>query len=101
MKQQISRLTQKQVLIVVFGLYYQLNGLFPHFLCNFIDSLRKQLSHIRLFIISSCSQPDYFFEIEQKILTMVAFAPAGIGARMAYRAQGFGLDKQGIVVAIT
>jgi len=32
---------------------------------------------------------------------VVAFAPAGIGAGMAYRPQRLGLDEQGIIVAIT
>ena len=92
MKQQIGGLTQKQVFIVVFGLYYQLNGFLPHFLCYFIDSFGKQLSHIRLFITSGCSQPDYFFEVEQKILTMVALAPAGVCTRMTGWAQWFGFN---------
>ena len=100
MEKQVGCLVEKKLLVIVLRFYHQFNRFFPNFLGNFIDSRVKQLSHIRLFILAFFPLIDDILLVVEKILGMVAFAPAGIGARMAGWSQRPGLDEQAVIIAV-
>lgn len=100
MEQQVGGLVEKQLFIVVFCLNDQFYRFLAYFLCNFIDSFAKQLSYIRLVVFTGFTQFDNILQVEQKILAMVAFAPAGIRPGMTGWAQWFCFYQHGIIVTI-
>src|SRR5690606_22704265 len=91
-EEQVGTLPQKQLWVVVLGLYVGLPGLLSHLLGDFVGPLPKQGGYmaVRLFHGVLSRADDLRQGGEKTVAAIVCFPPTGSGPQMAGRALGYG-----------